>query len=226
MRHRELGTLELTAQVVDLTFEAQQLHRRNCAGIDHRTGDVQFFLQQLKAARHTVTVDDRRGQLLEFLVDPLLQCGAAQFEFEAARHEQLALLFRDDGIELHAQLRQNIVEFHPRGLGLQTRSLGLELADLQALLAMARRQQRVVDMQDGLILVDQIALLHQQFGENAALEILHHLNIGRRHHLALAPGDFVHLGDTGPQHHDHHEQAHHPQHDAAESWQLLQHGLG
>ena len=49
-----------------------------------------------------------------------------------------------------------------------------------------------------LVLFNHLAFLDQEFGDNAAFQMLHQLDIVDRHHLAGRDGQFADLGDRRP----------------------------
>jgi hypothetical protein len=68
---------------------------------------------------------------------------------------------------------------------------------LTALAQLARRPH-VVDAHEHLPGLDDRALAHQELGHDAALQVLHHLDLARRDHLAITPGDLLQLSPARP----------------------------
>ena len=67
-----------------------------------------------------------------------------------------------------------------------------------AALAQLARRTHVVDAHEHLAALDDCALAHQDLGDDAALQVLHHLDLARGDHLAVAPGDLLELGPPRP----------------------------
>jgi hypothetical protein len=59
-------------------------------------------------------------------------------------------------------------------------------------------------MQDDLPLLYMLAGMHQNFLDDAAIQALHHLNLTRRNHLALASHHFINATQASPEQQNHH----------------------
>lgn len=60
-------------------------------------------------------------------------------------------------------------------------------------------------LQEQVAGLDDLAFAHRDVLDHAAIDRLHDLQLARRAHLGLAPRDFIHLREGGPQQqHDHH----------------------
>ena len=65
-------------------------------------------------------------------------------------------------------------------------------------LARRRAEASVVDAHQRLVLFDNLSRVHQDLGNDAALQVLHDLHAARRNDLAFADSDLVHRCDTRP----------------------------
>ncbi len=120
-------------------------------------------------------------------------------EIVAPRDEQLLLVvadFRRDLLDLRragkgALELAGLLEFEPRDARLQRARLGL-------LLAKAGGVEGVVEANDEVVLLDDLADLHRDFLNDAGLAGLDDLGLRRRYDLAVAARDFIDLGKGRP----------------------------
>jgi hypothetical protein len=73
---------------------------------------------------------------------------------------------------------------------------------------------RLVDLDQQLVGLDDIALAHENLGDQPAVDALQDLHLFRRNDLALAAGDFVELRHGRPQDEQRHDNADAAQQDA------------
>ena len=80
----------------------------------------------------------------------------------------------------------------------QARDLAFQRHLLGAVLAQFRLEAGGVDAQQDLALLDHLAFADQHVGEDAALQVLDHLDLRGGNDLAHADRDFVDMRDTPP----------------------------
>ena len=79
----------------------------------------------------------------------------------------------------------------PVDLGAQPRQGAEQRQVALAVLAQIARGPDIVDPQQHLALLDDLALAHQDRRDDAALQVLHHLDVARGNYPALAAGHLV-----------------------------------
>ena len=95
-----------------------------------------------------------------------------------------------------------------------------------AALAQLARRTHVVDAHEDLAALDDRALAHQERSHDAPLEVLHHLDLARGDHLAIAPGDLLQRGPARPGQEDGEEGRDREQEKMGEAARGLQIGTG
>ncbi|MCY1364965.1 hypothetical protein D9M69_517930 [compost metagenome] len=139
----------------------------------------------------------------DFVLQLLLAAAVEGFLAGGLLGHELAHLFRYlQGAVLDLGAQPLDAQQHGGAVGLGLADVGLEAGRVQA-------QQRVAYFHH-------LPFADEQFGNYAALEVLHLLQLGRGDGLAIATGDLVDLGEMGPDQHEQGEaderpdgQAHH-----------------
>src|SRR5215831_1237129 len=198
LRQLKLAALEFGLEIVDLALLLQLVDLRHHA-LPHGVHDVQLLLRQ---RQRFLEVVDLVGELLDFPV--LLGCLVAQ-----DRLLRVELIVTDLGVPplVVGQIRRflqkiggkhDLVGRLPGYLGLESRYGGgpEQIALVQVVVVGLRRG--VVDADQDLVLVDDVAFLDEDSGHDAALEILDDLDLARRDDLALAARHDVEDGVVGP----------------------------
>ena len=136
------------------------------------------------------------AQLLLALQRLALQHVQFRLQRVAAGAVQRALVARDVGRfgqDLGGERDVGVVD-----LGAQPAERAQQRQMTLAALAQLARRAHVVDAHENLATLDDRALAHQELGHDAALQVLHDLDLARGDHLAVAPGDLLQLGPARP----------------------------
>ncbi|MCY1215710.1 hypothetical protein D9M72_275630 [compost metagenome] len=204
-RHGKPRGLELAFQVIGLALQPQQVDLGHHALRHHRAHHGQLLCHQPMALPQLLLARALLGQLLPPLLGLLAQHGEIGIERALARLEQRALLGHEAaalGIGRRARHERRAV-----GLGAQARNACHQRIVPGAAFLVGSREAGIVDAHQRLVLVHHLPRSHHDLGDDPAFEVLHHLHLARRDHLALAHGHLVHPRQRGPgQRHQHEDQ--------------------
>ena len=187
---------ELTLELRELLAQLQHLELRAIALLGQLQRHRQFLLREGQAACQGLFAGLEVVHLLTALFDLLADAVEGRLELALPRLEQRALALRNVGAVFKDVRREDDVA--ALRLRRQARDLAFQRHLLGAVLAQLRLEAGGVDAQQDLALLDHLALADQHVGEDAAFQVLDHLDLRRRDDLAHADRDFIDMRVRGP----------------------------
>ncbi len=119
-----------------------------------------------------------------------------------------------------------VLDHHAANFGAQAGDIPLEGDQLLLPFAKIRLEAGIVDAQQWLSLLDDVPLLDEDLLDDPPFQVLDHLQLARRYHLALADGHFIQLCPGGPDDGADKKQEAGPQQDSGTGGCRQQHGGG
>ena len=193
------GKVELAPEFCLFAVHPELLGLSHQTALDHRSDELGFLVADGDVFRQPPRVDRRFVKLILTLVQARFQHRQLVAEIVPARHQQLLLVVAD--------LRRGALDLLRAGkrLGDVAALLVLEpgyarpqRTGLGLLLSETGRTQGVVEPDDHVVLLDDLADLDRDLLDHAGLAGLDDLGLGSWNDLALAAGDLVHFRKRSP----------------------------
>src|SRR5690606_30473464 len=174
----------LAAKVIDLAPQLQRIDFRHDAALHERLGDSPFLVGEREARAKLLELAVDLGNFLLTLLRLLTQDGNLRLQLCLPGAVEI-LFAHGDVFALRHQFRRKF-ERRVRRLGLKTGNAAHEIKIVRLDLPGAGGGAGIVDMQQDLPFLDDIAFMHQQFAQDAAFEILDDLHLTGGDDLTIA----------------------------------------
>ncbi|MNZ56700.1 hypothetical protein D3C78_746520 [compost metagenome] len=222
-RDRQRGGIQLAAVLHLGTTQAQHFNLGDCAGGHQWLGHADLFAQQFQAAGVLGTFRTVFAQFLLALYQLLLQ--ATNFVLQLLAPALVQRLFT--GRLAWRGLAQRLVDLQRAVLDLGTQALDAQGHGQAVGLGFTHvgGEAGFIQAQQWLAHFDDLPFLGEDLGDDAALQVLDLLHLGRRNGLAFPPRNFVDGRDAGPHDQEHEEQDHAPYGQPHDPRRILDQGL-